>query len=261
MHDKAPKIAWPCLRITFLPVLLINTLLNIMLIAGTPSARAQESVLENANARRHYLVSVRELRIPDKARKELDRGLKRAAKNDFAGSLKHFQKATRAFRGYYEAYYNLGVSEMALGHSEEAMNAFQAAVDSSGGRYALAQFGIGYILCQQSKAAEAEKIIRRGLETDDNAAEGYVLLSEAQRQLNRLDEAEKSAREALLRNPKHAGAYIAEAELADSKGNYREEIEYLDESLKLLPRGPASEQVRQVRELALKNLEPSRPLN
>src|SRR5579864_2748553 len=155
-----------------------------------------------------YTVSVRELKIPAKAHNEFEKGLERVAKNDPAGSLSHFQKATQVFPGYFEAYYNLGVAEMTLRHTGEAMQDFQTSIDLSGGRYAPAEFGYGYLLCQEGRPDEAEKMVRRGLEVEDAAPEGYVILGEALKQLNRLDEAEKSAHEALLRNPNYAGAYL-----------------------------------------------------
>jgi tetratricopeptide (TPR) repeat protein len=201
-----------------------------------------------------YTVSVRELKIPGKARDEFQKGLERLAKNDPAGSLSHFTKATQAFPGYFEAYYNIGVANAALGRFDEAMRAFQASIDLSDGRYALAQFGYGYLLCQEGKAAEAEKIVRKGLEIEDVAPEGYVILSKALVQLNRPDEAEKSAREALLRNPRFAGTYLALADVAASKGDFREQIQDLNLYLKLQPSGPGSEQARHHREVALRML-------
>jgi tetratricopeptide (TPR) repeat protein len=201
-----------------------------------------------------YTVSVRELKIPGKARDEFQKGLERLGKNDPAGSLSHFTKATQAFPGYFEAYYNIGVANAALGRFDEAMRAFQTSIDLSDGRYALAQFGYGYVLCQEGKAAEAEKIVRKGLEVEDVAPEGYVILSQALVQLNRPDEAEKSAREALLRNPGFAGTYLALADVAASKGDFREQIQDLNLYLKLQPSGPGSEQARHHREVALRML-------
>jgi len=201
-----------------------------------------------------YSVSVRELKIPGKAQDEFQKGLERVAKNDLAGSLPHFAKPTQAFPMYFEAYYNMGLAEMSLGRTDEAGRAFQASIDLSGGRYALAEFGYGYLLCQQGRPGEAEKIIRRGLEVEDASPEGYVVLSEALTQLNRLDEAEKSAREALLRNRNYAGAYLALADVQERKGGYRAEIQDLDTYLKLQPNGPGNEQARHVREAAARKL-------
>lgn len=204
--------------------------------------------------RGNYTVSVRELKIPGKAQREYQKGLERAAKNDAAGSLSHLIKATQAFPGYFEAYYNVGVVEMTLGHQDEARKAFQTSIDLSGGRYARAEFGYGYLLCQEGKAQEAEQLIRRGLEVEDAAPDGYVILSEALVRLNRLEEAEKSAHEALLRNPNFAGAYLALSEVAASRRDYRAEVAELDIFLRLQPNGPGSEQARQVREAALRML-------
>jgi tetratricopeptide (TPR) repeat protein len=202
----------------------------------------------------HYSVSVRELKIPGKAQAEFQKGLERMAKNDPAGSLSHFTKATQSFPGYFEAYYSAGLAEATLGHNDEAKTAFQTSIDLSGGRYALADFAYGYLLCREGNPGEAEIIIRRGLEVEDAAPQGYVVLSEVLMRLNRLDEAEKSAREALLRNAGFAGAYLALADLAERKGEFRAEIQDLDIYLKLQPNGPASDQARRVRAAATKRL-------
>jgi len=206
-----------------------------------------------------YTVSVRELKIPGKARNELQKGFERLTKNDPAGSLSHFTKATQAFPGYFEAYYHMGVAEMKMGHNEEATKAFQMAIDLSGGRYAWAEFGFGYLLCQEGKPDEAEKIIRKGLEVEDAAPDGYVILGNALMQLNRPEEAERSAQEALLRNANFADTYLVLSNVAASRGDYRAELQDLDAYLKLRPNGPASERVRQTREAALKILAKTHP--
>lgn len=50
-------------------------------------------------------MSVRELRIPMKARIAFEKGLPRLEKNDAVGSQTQFVRATTAFPEYYEAYY------------------------------------------------------------------------------------------------------------------------------------------------------------
>jgi tetratricopeptide (TPR) repeat protein len=203
---------------------------------------------------RPYLVSVRELKIAGKAQDEFQKGLKSLQKNDPAGGLGHFRKAALAFPGYFEAYYQIGLAEATLGHNDYALTAFQTSIDLSGGRYALAEFGYGYLLCQVGKPGEAEMIIRRGLEAEYGSPEGYVVLSEALMRLNRFDEADRSAHEALLRNASFPGAYLALADLAQRKGDFRLEIQELDTYLKLQPNGPGNEQARHVREAAAKRL-------
>ncbi|PYU70312.1 MAG: hypothetical protein DMG49_11645, partial [Acidobacteria bacterium] len=68
--------------------------------------------------RTDYAVSVRELRIPVKARNAFEKGLERLAKNDAVGSRTQFERATTAFPDYYEAYYHIGAADLRLGHEE-----------------------------------------------------------------------------------------------------------------------------------------------
>lgn len=206
-------------------------------------------------------VSVRELMIPGKAKEEYRKGLLSLAKKQFVQSLSHFTRAVRAFPGYFEALYHQGVVETDLGHDAEAMQAFQAAVNLSGGRYARAQFGIGYLYYLQGKPVDAETMTRRGLEVDPNAAEGYVILGMALLRLNRPDEAEKSAREALVRDPNMANAYLVLADSNARRGNYGEQIKDLDSYLRLDPTGPASKRVHEVREVAQRILNRTQPQN
>ena len=195
-----------------------------------------------------YSVSVRELRIPVKARNAFEQGLERLAKNDADGSRTQFLRATATFPDYYEAYYHMGVADLRLGREEEAVQAFQKAIDLSGGRYAWAQFGLGLLLCRRGEYAEAETVIREGLEVDGRSATGHLFLSVALFHLNRLEAAERSAREALLRKPGFASAYLMLAEVHARRAEYGMELHDLDAYLKLESDGTASTRVREVRE-------------
>jgi tetratricopeptide (TPR) repeat protein len=208
-----------------------------------------------------YTISVRELSIPEKAHEEFNRGLESLAKKDFAMSLKHFTKAIEKFPGYFEAFYHQGVAHTNLGQLEKAMQAFQKCIDLSGGRYARGDFGIGYILYLQGKASEAESVIRKGLEVDGNSADGFLVLGMTQLRENRPEDAEKSAREALLRDPKMANAYLVLADSFARRRNYREQIQDLDAYLRLDPTGTASARAHAIREAALKILAESQPQN
>jgi tetratricopeptide (TPR) repeat protein len=199
--------------------------------------------------RTDYAVSVRELRIPGKARNAFEKGLERLAKNDADGSRTQFVRATTAFPNYYEAYYHIGVADLRLGREEEAAQAFQKAIDLSGGHYAWAQFALGLLLCRRGEYAEAETVIRRGLDVDGSSATGHLFLSFALFRLNRLEEAEKSAREALLRKPGFAWAYLMLADVHARRGEYGMQLRDLDAYLKLEPDGPASKRVRELREV------------
>jgi tetratricopeptide (TPR) repeat protein len=223
--------------------------LVLYLTSSTPTQFRQKS----------YTVSVHELKIPSKARDEYQKGLDGLAKNDLAGSLRHFTKAAAAYPDFYEALYHVGAVEMKLGRNDEAKQAFQKAINLSGGRYAWAEFGYAYLLYLEGKAGEAESMVRKGLEVDQNSADGHIILGMALLRLDRPDEAEKSAREALLRNPNSAEAYLILSDVYGRRRNYREQLQDLDVYLKLDPTGPASQRVHQAREATMRLLAGSRP--
>jgi tetratricopeptide (TPR) repeat protein len=206
-----------------------------------------------------YTVSARELKIPGKAQREYEKGLGSLAKQDLAGSLSHFTKAAQEFPDYYEAYYHVGVAETRLGQLDEAMQAFQKAIDASGGRYAWAEFGIGYLLYLEGKPEEAATIIRRGLEVDESSPDGFLILGMVLLRLNRPDEAERSAREALLRKPNLAQAYLVLSDACGHRHEYRAQLQDLDAYLKLEPNGAESEHVRKAREVVLRILAKPHP--
>ena len=194
-------------------------------------------------------ISVRELKIPPKARDEYQRGLASLAKQDLAGGIIHLNKAIAIFPGYYEAYYNQGVAETRLNHTDEALDAFQKAIDTSGGRYAMAQFAYGLLLSDRGKPEEAERIIRAGLDTDPYAAEGHFFLSIALYAQDRLDESEKSVREALLRKPNLADAYLILSDIHAKRNDYSAQLQDLDTFLNLAPNAPQAQKIRKIREV------------
>ena len=229
-----------------------------------PSAKIELHLVSSQSSQNPpnaYTISVRELKIPGKARAEYRKGLESLAKRDYPTSLSHLTKAVQDFPDYFEAFYHQGVVETNLGRFEKAMQAFQKSIDLSGGRYAWADFGVGYVLYLEGKAADAEAIIRKGLEIDGNSAGGFVLLGMALLRLNRPEEAEKNARQALLLKPDFAEAYLVLADANARRQNYREQIEGLDAYLRLDPAGAASQRAHQARQLALGLLANSHPQN
>lgn len=143
----------------------------------------------------------------------------------------------------------MGVADLRLGHEGEAAQAFQKAIDLSGGRYAWAQFAMGLLLCRREEYAEAEKIIRKGLEVDGSSPTGHLFLGLVLFHLNRLEEAEISAREALLRKPGFALAYLVLADVHARRREYGMQLHELDAYIKLEPYRPATKRVREVREV------------
>jgi tetratricopeptide (TPR) repeat protein len=104
-----------------------------------------------------------------------------------------------------------------------------------------------------------KKVIRRGLEVDESLPNGYAMLGMTLLRLDRLEEAERSAHEVLLRNPNLGLAYLVLADVHVRRGEYWMQLRELDAYLKLDPTGPASVRVHQAREVALRMLGQPQP--
>ena len=215
-------------------------------ILNTPSFQTGDP-LENSPGT-GASVSVRELSIPGRPRNAYRRGIDRLAKNDPAGSLVHLQRAASEFPSFYEAYYAIGLAELTLGHEEEAQEAFQQSINASGGHYAEPHFGLSVLLCYQKKFAEAEPIIRKALELAPGFGPGHFILAWALFGLSRLDEAQKNAHEALVRDPRLALAHLLLATIYTRRSEYSAVLVELDAYLKLTPDGALSDEVRLVEE-------------
>jgi tetratricopeptide (TPR) repeat protein len=189
-------------------------------------------------------VSVRELSIPARAGNAYKKGLDRLAKDDAAGSLIHFHRATSEFQGFYEAYSAMGLAQMGLGHKEEARQALQKSIDQSGGRYAQPLFAMSMLLCGQRKYSEAEAIIRRALELAPGLRPGKLILAWVLFGQNHVDQAEGIDREVLAQDPTLAPAHLLLSDIYNHRSDYSAALSELDAYLKLKPDGALSEQAR-----------------
>ena len=197
-----------------------------------------------------YTVSVHDLKVPGKARRAYDKGQALLQKKDFEGSLARFKEATDDFPNYYEAYYQIGLANLELRRGDEAEHALQRAIDLSGGGYVNAEFALGALLVDRHDYVNAERVLRRAIDVDASSWKGHMFLGQALFGQNRLAEAEKSAREVILRRPDLPSAYILMANIHIRQQEFVLGIKDLDTFLSMKPTGPSSDQARAVREAA-----------
>lgn len=208
----------------------------------------QELVPRTSSTGASYILSVREVSVPSKARKAFEKGVERLAKNDPSGSLVHFQRAISKFPEYYEAYYATGLAELRLEREEDAESAFQKSIDLSAGHYAPAQVALGSMLCDRGEFAAAESPIRRGLELDPSSWVGRLYLARALFGQQRWAEAEESAQELILLNPQVREAYLVLAGIHFHENEETAALNDLGEYLKLDHHSELSAKIRSTRE-------------
>ncbi len=195
------------------------------------------------------IVSAHELTLPRKAREAMRKGTERLYdKQDLKGSLVHFQRAVTEAPSYYEAYLQMGMAYMRLGQTAEAEQALRKSIEVSDGRYSEAYFTLAQLFSNNDRFTDAEPLARRGIELDANSWKGHYEMARALMGLNRLDDAEKSAREARTHKPDFSPLYLVLANIHIRKRDYPALLQDLDSYLKLEPNGPMSDKARQMRE-------------
>lgn len=195
-----------------------------------------------------YTVSVRELKIPGKARNAFDKGMRMVAEKSAAASVAEFKRAISEYPGYYEAYYRLGAAELDLEHGAEATEAFQKAIELSDGHYAPAYFGLALVFCHDHRLAEADTLAKTGLSLEPDSGTGQFALGWAELGLGRLGVAEKAARTALARRGNFREGWLLLIEIHRRGNNLPELVQDVDAYLKLDPSGTTSGQLRKLRE-------------
>jgi len=201
-----------------------------VLVSPVTSLAQSDSKLKS-----NYVVSVQDLKLAGKGHAAFDKGSRLLEKGDTAGSIAYLERAVSESPEHYKAYYDLGVARFRLGQLAEAEQAFQKAIDLTGGGFAAPQFGLGAILCQKKEFLLAETILQRGIELESGSAIGKYYLAWAQFGLNRLVEAERSAEQALVRNANLAEAYSLLARIHQRQRNAPAVSRDLEVYLKLDP--------------------------
>jgi len=196
------------------------------------------------------VVSVRQLSIPPKALHSFQKGVERLVKDDAAGSLPYLQRAVGEFPTYYEAYFEIGMANLKLSRNAEAEQALRKSIDLSGGQYSEPLFALGAALTKEEKFTEGVQVMRKALDLDPTSWAGHYCLGWALFALNRLDDAEKSVREALRWKPDSPEPYLLLADIHHHQQDYAAVLNDVDEYLKLEPEGQFSTQAKVLRDKA-----------
>jgi tetratricopeptide (TPR) repeat protein len=199
-------------------------------------------------------VSVRQLQIPDRAKFIFNKGTQKLAARDYAGSIAEFQKAIVAYDDFYEAYYKIGIANLEMQASEAAEAAFRKSIALSESKYTPPLFGMGLALASQKQYAEAESYVRAGLQLEPTSPSGLLALGWVLYSAQRVVEAEKCAREAVLYNPNLAMAHLLLAQIHRRQNNSAAVVEDLDAYLRIEPDGARSRALRTTRAEAQQSL-------
>jgi Flp pilus assembly protein TadD len=192
-------------------------------------------------------ISSHQLTVPVNAREDYKKGKDLMAKKDYSSALSAFEKAASEYDPYYEAYADMGVAQFLLGHTPEAVQAFQKSIDLSKGKYPDALFDYANLLNDTRDFAGAEPMARQEIVLEDMSWRGYFQLARALQGLKQIPEAEKNARKAQQLNPQDRQIYVILTNIHIAKRDYPAVLDDIDSYLKLDPDSPAAQQMRTTR--------------
>jgi tetratricopeptide (TPR) repeat protein len=182
-------------------------------------------------------------RVPGKARKSYDKGLKLVSQGKREQAERHFTRAIAAFPGYFQAYAERGSAHAAAGKISEAAADFRHALEINP-RYGPALRGSGICNFQLGRYSEAAAELEKAAAMEPAAARNFLLLGVVQAVLNRTNEALASLRHALWLDPE--GCVRARLHLAKiyiKEGRTKPALAQLEAYLEAAPDSPDKEEL------------------
>lgn len=138
-------------------------------------------------------VTAAALNIPDKARKEFDKGLAAFDKQDFPVARERFSKAADIYPQYSFAFLNLGVIAMKEGDSAQGQRYFEKAIAVDPQNPAAYTY-LGRVLIMNEKYTEAEQLFTKALSITPLDPEPLTMLATSQLRSGKLQLAVANAK-------------------------------------------------------------------
>lgn len=143
----------------------------------------------NTNGGGGGMVSAADLNIPDKAKKEFDKGLEAMKKpGEEKQALEHFEKATVIYPQYSNAYNNIGFLEIKAGEKVQARQAFETAV-SLNPKSATGYLNLARMSLEDKDFPDADKDIGKALTAEPNRVDAVALAAQTKLMMGDLDAA------------------------------------------------------------------------
>jgi tetratricopeptide (TPR) repeat protein len=191
-------------------------------------------------------VSATSALAPKDAQKALEKGRADAAKQKWPDAEKEFQKAVAIYPKYAAAWLDLGNMQGQQKNIEGARNSYAQAL-AADPKFVNPYLQLATIAATEKKWPEVQDDTKRMLQLDPiNFPDAWLLNAIANYNMGNKDEAEKSVREAIARDPGHRyprTLYLLGVILSQ-KRDFTESATNLRDYLKLVPNDPDADLIR-----------------
>jgi tetratricopeptide (TPR) repeat protein len=198
---------------------------------------AQQPVIESKHVGTATVPLVR-LKIPEKARKEFEKGSKALEQKNWAASRKNFQAAIDVYGDYDLAYNGLGIACTEMKDLATAQQSFRKAIELND-KFAEAQRNLARILLAEHKYQEVDALLSESLTAEPNNAWALTNAAYAELNLHRFKQASDHALQVhALSHEGLANAHVIAGYALEELGERQEAIAQWRLYLKEDPNGP-----------------------
>jgi tetratricopeptide (TPR) repeat protein len=189
-------------------------------------------------------ISATSLLVPGRARKEFDKGDKEARSNHLKSATQHLEKAVAEYETYAAAWYELGTIYSTNQETDKAHQAFEKAITADP-KYIPPYVSLSALELRNQEYEDAVDTAGKALELDPTIGVAHFISAVGNFNLNRLDAAEKSAREVEKRpHQNFPQLHILLADILLQKQDYSKAAVEMRAYLKEFPGGPLASETQ-----------------
>ena len=192
------------------------------------------------------MVSVRELAVPRKARRQFAKAHRRYRENDLRAAIKHQLRGLEIDPTFAPAHNQLGFFYLRLGRLDKAKEPLETALqlDSS---LLPAYLNMSTLLAQEGDVERAGEVLSQANQRHPQRGEPYYAVAKIQYDMGNLDQAEQACREALARDHSLTPeAHLLLVNIYQQRGETDKMPEHLEKYLAEAPEGQFAQQTRTV---------------
>lgn len=199
-------------------------------------------------------VSVRQLRIPDKARKEFRKGVESETHGKIDEAIKHWQRSIEIYPQFAESYMELSKVYAIRGDFDHAAEAAKSAIsvdDKEAAPYAY----LGFVYMKQKDIAKATKAFQDAVQLSDSNFFSQFWLGDLLLRQKNFEEAYTHLARAWQLKPDEPKVYLLLYNDLVLLGRGEEALAKIDDFLARFPNNPVATEAREKRDELAKSLQ------
>ena len=190
-----------------------------------------------------HAISVAELNVPAKARKEFERGVEALEASELPKAEKHFRKAIELYPKYAMAYNNLGVLALKLNDRAQAKVNFEKANEIGS---PASSINLAKLAAEDGEHQRAEELLAKAVALSPFHPEALLLLAREQLILGKLEQSLLNSRKVHdVPHAQFASAHLLAARVLETQNQPAEAILEYRMFLAEAPGSPAAARVAQ----------------